>query len=110
MSTKKAEKTKINKVHIAGMDVKIVWCEKMLREQSAAALYVPQDETIYLHEIYKGNNLETMKCLLHEIIHVLERFMNFDIEERILDSTAQGIVVAFAESGLLDLDQLDFEE
>ena len=108
MSTKKAEKTKINKVHIAGMDVKIVWCEKMLREQSAAALYVPQDETIYLHEIYKGNNLETMKCLLHECLHVLERYMNFSLDESTLDSVAQGVVVAFAESNILDLDQLDF--
>jgi hypothetical protein len=103
-------KKKINKIHVAGMDIKIIWCEKKLREQGASALYVPQDQAIYLHQIYKGNNLETMKCMTHELIHVLERYMNFSLEENVLDSVAQGIVVAFAESGLLDLDQFNFEE
>ena len=110
MSTKKTAKTKIDQVHIAGMDVKIVWDEETLREQQATALWVPARETIFLHPIYRGNNLETMKCLMHEQIHILSRFMNFEIDEATLDSIAQGLAVALAESNILDLDQLVFEE
>jgi len=102
------KKKKINKIHIAGMDVKIVWNEEILREHQAAALWVPARETIFLNPIYRGNNLETMKCLSHECLHVIERYMNFSIEEGVLDSIAQGIVVAFTESGLLNPDDFDF--
>lgn len=103
-----ASKKHINSVHTAGMDIKLIWDEKRLREHQASALYVPGDVAIYLHPIYKGNNLETMKCLTHELIHSLERYMNFDVGEGALDSIAQGIVVAFAETGIIDLDKLDF--
>ena len=103
-----SKKTKIDKIHIAGMDVKLVWNEEILREHQAAALWVPARETIFLNPIYHGNNLETMKCLTHEICHIIERYTNISLDEGDLDSIAQGIVVAFAESGLLNLDQLDF--
>ena len=100
--------THIKEIHVAGMDVKLVWDEKTLREHGASALYVPEDCTVYLHPIYHKNKLETMKCLTHELIHVLERYMNFSLDEATLDSIAQGIVVAYFESGLLNLDNFDF--
>ncbi len=101
-------KKKINTIHIAGMDVKLVWDEEILREHQAAALWVPARETIFLNPIYRGNNLETMKCLTHEIMHVIERYVNTSLDEGDLDSIAQGVVVAFKESGLLNPDDFVF--
>lgn len=102
------KKKKINEIHVAGMDVRLIWNEEILREHQAAALWVPARETIFLNPIYRGNNLETMKCLGHEIVHVLERYMNFSLEEGTLDSIAQGLVVAFTESGILNPDDFVF--
>ena len=104
------KKIKINKLHVAGMDVRLVWDEEILREHQAAALWVPARETIFLNPIYKGNNLETMKCLGHELLHVIERYMNLSLEEDTLDSIAQGIVVALTESGILNPDDFIFGE
>ena len=104
------KKKKIDKLHVAGVDVRLIWTEKMLREHMATAMYVPQDHIILLHEIYKGDNLETMKCFTHELIHVLERYMNFSLDDGVLDSIAQGIIVAFVESGLLNPDDFIFGE
>ena len=102
--------TEITRVHSAGMDIDLVWDEEMLREHQAAALWVPARNTIFLHPLYRANKLEIMKNLGHELIHVLSRYMNFDIDEGTLDSIAQGLVVSFVESGIIDLDRISFGE
>jgi hypothetical protein len=100
--------THIKTIRAAGMNVKLIWDEKTLREHGASALYVPEDCTIYLHPIYRKNKLETMKCIMHEVSHIIERYMNISLEESTLDAVAQGNVVILFESGLLDPDNFEF--